>query len=86
MHSVCSRLYSLSDLWVHYRSNSVIIKNITLQSLPSYEDVKSKVATKTAVWRMKIIFIIANEKGLKTESLGASIFIKSMLQWSIIPS
>jgi hypothetical protein len=49
MHSVCSRLYSLSDLWVHYRSNSVIIKNITLQSLPSYEDVKSKVATKTAV-------------------------------------
>jgi hypothetical protein len=49
MHNVCSRTYSLSDLWVNYSSNSVVIKNITLQSLPSYEDVKSKVAAKTAV-------------------------------------
>lgn len=41
---VCSRSFSLNDLLVHYSSNCMIIKNITLQSLPSYEDVKSKVA------------------------------------------
>ena len=49
MHSVCSGKYSLSDLWVHYSFNSMVIKNITLQSLPSYEDVRNRVAAKTSV-------------------------------------
>jgi len=48
-HSVCSGKYSLSDLWVHYSFHSLVIKNIILQSLPSYEDVKSRVTAKTFV-------------------------------------
>jgi len=38
----------------------MVIKNITLQSLPSYEDVKSRVAAKTSVWRLNVLFLLLN--------------------------
>jgi len=60
MHSACSGRYSLSDLWVHYSFHSMVIKNITLQSLPSYEDVKRRMAAKTSIWRLDVLFLLLN--------------------------
>jgi len=38
----------------------LVIKNIILQFLPSYEDVKSRVTAKTSVWRLNVIFLLLN--------------------------
>jgi len=52
IHCVICESTTVFALW--------LLKNITLQSLPSYEDVKSRVAAKTSVWGLNVLFLLQN--------------------------